>query len=355
MVIGFLCHILSVFFFLFSLYLWVRFFNNKHKVQKLRKSFPLFLEGLRHSMIAGSSFVKSLESITPYLPTHFKKEIMPLIHSIHKGSNLEQALLKLKINKLIPEFHTFSLIMPILLKNGSDISPFLRKLEQQLKTELEFQEKIKTQSRHVSIQAILCSVLPWLALLGFLLFEPELVQASFLNSVTQKIYLCALGLNVLALVLINRWVSHPPHIKEFPWFLNALSLIIETGQSFLQAFYYVLPILSSHLKNKFKNILQTLLTTHNRQQSLERFLKKEKDPHIERFLFILAQSLHRGSSLSGPLKNLSEDLYFEHTQNLEKQKQNLYFKLLIPLFLFILPSVFLVIFAPLLLSLTTNL
>lgn len=298
-------------------------------------------------MIAGHSFVKSLENIIPILPQPLKEELQPFLEYIHAGCTLEASLVKLKINKLVPQFHTFSLTMPILLKNGSEISPFLRKLETQFKTQLEFQEKMKTQSRHISIQALLCVLLPWLTLLGFSFFEPELVKNSFLTPLTQKIYLLALGLNILGFFLIKRWISHPPILTEFPWFLDSLALIIETGQSWIQAFHYLLPTLSSSLQNKFKNLLHKILNSPSRKKTLEDFLKKEENPHIERFLFILLQTLHKGCSLSSPIKNLSEDLYFEKTQELEKKKQNLYFKLLIPLFLFILPSVFLVILSPL--------
>jgi tight adherence protein C len=64
---------------------------------------------------------------------------------------------------------------------------------------------------------------------------------------------------------------------------------------------------------------------------------------------LMRQTLRRGSPLSDMLIDQVEQWRYAEAMNAERHAQTLSLKLLLPIFLFLLPAVFVVLFAPLLL------
>jgi tight adherence protein C len=64
---------------------------------------------------------------------------------------------------------------------------------------------------------------------------------------------------------------------------------------------------------------------------------------------LMRQNLRRGSPLAGLLIEQVEQWRHADAMNAERQAQTLSLKLLLPIFLFLLPAVFLILFAPVLL------
>ena len=139
--------------------------------------------------------------------------------------------------------------------------------------------------------------------------------------------------------------------EEFSWFSYTLALLIENGQSWIQSTYVLLPTLSPALQKELHVFLEKLFESTERKKTFEEYIKNQKEEVLKRFLSILWQCVEKGSSLSEPLKNLSSDLNFEIENELEKKKHLLSTKMLLPLFLFILPSVMLIVLTPLFLYL----
>src|SRR3989338_5496143 len=168
----------------------------KNRIQKVRKELPFFFEQLRLSVSVGHSFTSSLETIIPQLPLRLSQTLLPLLDSMHQKNSLEEALQNFPLNQKIKEFHTFSLMIPLLLKNGAHLSDFLKKLEQKFKHKLQLEERIRAQTAPIYVQAFISSVLPWVTLFGFYLFSPELVLNTLNDSFSIKIFLCAIILNI---------------------------------------------------------------------------------------------------------------------------------------------------------------
>jgi len=146
-------------------------------------------------------------------------------------------------------------------------------------------------------------------------------------------------------------MQHYNRKEEFSWFSYTLALLIENGQSWIQSTYVLLPTLSPTLQKELHVFLEKLFESTERKKIFEECIKNQKDAVLKRFLSILWQCVEKGSSLSEPLKNLSSDLNFEIENDLEKKKHLLSTKMLLPLFLFILPSVMLIVLTPLFLYL----
>ncbi len=181
-----------------------KIFFKKIQIQKVRKELPLFFEQLRLSISVGHSFTASLETIIPQLPTRLSQALSPLLHSIHQRNSLEEALQNFPLNQKIKEFHTFSLMIPLLLKNGAHLSDFLKKLEHKFKHKLQLEERIRAQVAPIYIQAFISSVLPWATLFGFYLFSPELVLNTLTDPFSLKIFLIAIILNACGYFYIRR-------------------------------------------------------------------------------------------------------------------------------------------------------
>ena len=139
--------------------------------------------------------------------------------------------------------------------------------------------------------------------------------------------------------------------EEFSWFSYTLALLIENGQSWIQSVYLLLPTLSPGLQKELHIFLEKLFESTERKKTFEEYIKNQKEEVFKRFLSILWQCVERGASLAEPLKNLSSDLTFEIENDLERKKHILSTTMLLPLFIFILPSVMLIVFTPLFLYL----
>ena len=177
------------------------------QTKQLRKQFPLFLEHLRQSISVGHSLIQSFEAIIPNLMHPLRKKLIPLLDTLHKGVSLEKALLATSLHKNIPEFHSFALILPIFYKNGTNLSGFIRLLEQNLKYKLQVEERVKAQTVQIYWQAYIASVLPWLTLLAFYFILPDIILTSFQNSLTQKFFILALGLNICGFLSLRK-IAH---------------------------------------------------------------------------------------------------------------------------------------------------
>ncbi len=139
--------------------------------------------------------------------------------------------------------------------------------------------------------------------------------------------------------------------KNFPWFCYTLALLIESGQSWSSAIFHLLPTLPTSLQKELHKMMNDLLNSKNRNKTLENYKNQQTSQTFKRFIFILTQTIEKGTSMAAPLKNLSSDLYFEKETKIEKKKHLLGTKMLLPLFLFIFPAVLIIMMTPLLIYL----
>lgn len=174
------------------------------QTKQLRKQFPIFLEHLRQSISVGHSLMQSFEVIIPHLMNPLGHRLIPMLEALHKGISLEKALLTTSLHKNITEFHSFALTLPIFYKNGTNLSGFLRLLEQNLKYKLQIEERVKAQTVQIYWQAYIASILPWLTLLAFYLILPDIIVNSLHDSLTQKLFAFALFLNFCGFLSLRK-------------------------------------------------------------------------------------------------------------------------------------------------------
>ena len=158
-------------------------------------------------MLAGHSFLQSFEMMAQKTPQPLKKFLLPTIVKLHERESLNVALLSSPLNEVVQEYHTFSRLIPIFYAQGSHISDFLKQLEKNLRFKLQVEEKIKSQTAHVWVQVVVCTLLPWITLLGFYCIQPEMILDSLTDPLSQNMFLLALGLNLLGYLTLKACVK----------------------------------------------------------------------------------------------------------------------------------------------------
>jgi tight adherence protein C len=96
-----------------------------------------------------------------------------------------------------------------------------------------------------------------------------------------------------------------------------------------------------------KTINETKLG-YSRRESLERFSARTGVQDIRSFVGLIIQSDELGTSLVDLLRNFSADLRFRRLNKAEKLAAQASTKMLIPLFIFIFPVVFILMLSPML-------
>lgn len=135
---------------------------------------------------------------------------------------------------------------------------------------------------------------------------------------------------------------------EFCLQLELLALCMEAGLDFTSSLIEITQIDStSFVSQKLKILSSAIHLGKTKQQALGEFQKSWSHPMIENFCQTLLYGWQNGISLSGLLKQMASSIRTTAYFKLEKEIQKKNLKLLLPLFMCILPSVFLILMIPL--------
>lgn len=138
-------------------------------------------------------------------------------------------------------------------------------------------------------------------------------------------------------------------IYLFPDFITELSLSVEAGLEVFAAMQRFLKNSSaSPLKEEIEKVIGQIRLGIPRADALKNLADRLKRKEIQIFCLILIQSLKLGSPISEVLKVQSEEIRRYRFEKAERAGIYASQKLLIPLIFFIMPAVFILIFAPLL-------
>lgn len=138
---------------------------------------------------------------------------------------------------------------------------------------------------------------------------------------------------------------------EFSLKLDLLALCAQAGLDFTSSLIEITKLESdSFVIQRFKVLLSHIKLGKTKTQALLEFQKSwpnPQDPKVELFCQTLLYGWQQGISISELLKESASHIRTEAYLEMEKEVQKKSLKLLLPLFLFILPSVILIIMTPL--------
>lgn len=137
-------------------------------------------------------------------------------------------------------------------------------------------------------------------------------------------------------------------IRNFPTFVDLSALMIESGLDYMTAFDRIVKI-STHktgLELEIERMLNEVQLGYSRRDALRNLAMRTGLQEIRSFVGLIIQSDELGTSLVELLRNFSTDMRFRRLNKAEKLAAQASTKMLIPLFIFIFPTVFILMLSP---------
>jgi Flp pilus assembly protein TadB len=143
--------------------------------------------------------------------------------------------------------------------------------------------------------------------------------------------------------------------RGFPYALDLLTLSVEGGLDFTGALRELTQSLDpSPVYHECATILQDIDLGKTRADALKSFGSRATAPEIKSVVLGITQSLEMGGGVADTLRQQSKQMRFSRLMNAEEAAQKAPTKMMIPMVLFILPCIFIVIFAPIVVSLIST-
>lgn len=142
-------------------------------------------------------------------------------------------------------------------------------------------------------------------------------------------------------------------LRSFPTMVDLAALIIESGLDYMTAFDRIVKIAPkrTELEVEFEKTINEVQLGYTRRDALRRLAMRTGLQEVRSFVGLIIQSDELGTSLVDLLRNFSADMRFRRLNRAEKLAAQASTKMLIPLFVFIFPTVFILMLAPLVVDL----
>jgi len=138
--------------------------------------------------------------------------------------------------------------------------------------------------------------------------------------------------------------------RDLPDALDILTLLIEAGLDFGAALNILIEKEKGPLIDELAIAQQEIKLGASRIEALNNTIKRVKNKHLTSVLNTLIQSMQTGASIGDTLRALSDQYRTERALFAEKLGSEAPLKMMGPLILFIFPTIFIIIFGPLVLS-----
>jgi tight adherence protein C len=141
-------------------------------------------------------------------------------------------------------------------------------------------------------------------------------------------------------------------IRNFPALVDLAALTIEAGLDYMQAFERIINAATeqTELEIEFERVINEISLGYSRREALRRLAMRTGLQDVRSFVGLIVQSDELGTSLVDLLRNYSADMRFRRLNAAEKAAAQAATKMLIPIFLFIFPTVFILMLAPMMKS-----
>lgn len=170
-----------------------------------------------------------------------------------------------------------------------------------------------------------------------------------LGSFVMALFFMPLGF-IIPDVLINSRIAKRKEdiLRNFPQFVDLAALMIESGLDYITAFDRIVKVspVKTELEKEIEKTISEIQFGYSRRDALRRFADRTDLQEIRSFAGLVIQSDELGTSLVDLLRNFSADMRFRRLNRAEKLAAQASTKMLIPLFIFIFPVVFILMLAP---------
>ena len=136
-------------------------------------------------------------------------------------------------------------------------------------------------------------------------------------------------------------------IIDLPFFVDLLALSTQAGADFIGAIQKISDKAeNSTLAKEFDKVLRDIRLGSTREQALRNMSYRLDIPEVTSFVNVLTDADSTGASIGDVLKEQSEQMRLERFVRAEKAGARASQAILIPMMLFIIPAVFIMVFAP---------
>ena len=145
-------------------------------------------------------------------------------------------------------------------------------------------------------------------------------------------------------------------LGNFSTTVDLAALIIESGLDYLTAFERIIKIAKEKtiLEEELEKTINEIKLGYSRREALERFSARTGVQEVRSLVGLIIQSDELGTSLVDLLRNFSSDLRSRRLSRAEKLAAQASTKMLIPMFMFIFPTIFILILAPMIMGLVSG-
>ncbi len=140
--------------------------------------------------------------------------------------------------------------------------------------------------------------------------------------------------------------------KELPFFIDLLALSTEAGLDLVASIQKITEKASAQsiLAQEFHTVLKEITLGSSRKEAFGNLQKRIDSKEIQSFAITIQDADETGASVAQTLKAKSEQMRYERFNKAEQAGAKASQKILIPMIMFVLPAVFIAVFAPIALS-----
>lgn len=147
-------------------------------------------------------------------------------------------------------------------------------------------------------------------------------------------------------------------MRNFPTMVDLMALTIEAGLDYMAAIERILKNVKQAQRTELEDEMQKMINEvqlgYTRRDALKRLAMRTGVSEVRSFVGLIIQSDELGTSLVELLRNYAADMRFRRLNKAEKLAAQASTKMLIPLFIFIFPTVFIMMLAPMMKTLISG-
>lgn len=172
-------------------------------VNQMVDGLTLLANGVR----SGLTVPQSMERVVENLPAPINQEFGLVLSQMRLGLSLEEALNNLGERIPMPDVQMFVTTVNILKETGGDMSETFSIIVETIRERQKVQKKIEALTAQGLMQGIIMTLIPFVLMIGFLIFDPGYIMPMFSTTLGIILLFIMLVLQAIGGVVIKRVVT----------------------------------------------------------------------------------------------------------------------------------------------------
>lgn len=139
-------------------------------------------------------------------------------------------------------------------------------------------------------------------------------------------------------------------VKQIPDVANLLAILVYFGIDFNSSVNKIIMLLDGTLINELKDVMKKIALGVDTKKAFREMAEKYNIIQLDSFVKIITMSLDTGTGLADGLTKIAKQISDDNVAIAEKKAHEAPVKMLLPMTILILPTIFILLFAPFLIS-----